>query len=646
MKPPLELRRLYQARTLALLTPLCTICLAAASLAQSSVSPSPSVPKPSTAASATLVLTTRQISKAEDAFLSGARMLDRRDYPAAEKHFARALQLSPANRNYLTALALTREHQVTDLVQQAGRARLAGNADHAEKLLAEARVLDPQNSIVTQHTDPQPHSLSPESWRTGEAVLAGAITLTPVNSSKSFHIHADVQQVIRSVASAYGLRPVIDDSVTHQSIRYDLEEVSYGQAMPILLQMSHLFLVPLDATSVLIARDTPENRQRLERQMQETIYVPGMITEQMSDLGNVIRNVFDIKQATVENSLGTVVIRGPEASLNAVNLMLADLLDGGSEVMLELKLFSVDLIHSRATGLLLPQQIGAYNVASQAQSLVSANQPIVNQAIAQGLIPSTASALQIAAYLIGSGLVTSSLLSNTIGIFGGGLTSTGVYATGGATLSFALNSSDARALDNIQLRVGDRQPAAFRVGSRYPITTSTYSTGVSGNASALAGIRINGVNASSLLAQYLGSGSGQTIPQVQYEDLGLTLKATPNVTKAGSVNIRVDLKIEALAGGSVDNIPILANRQIVSDITVKDGETALLLSNMNRSEAAAINGLPGLSELPGFQSVTDQTAERDSSQLVVLLTPRIVRHRSNALAGPRIPFTPQRVAAN
>ena len=68
----------------------------------------------------------------------------------------------------------------------------------------------------------------------------------------------------------------------------------------------------------------------------------------------------------------------------------------------------------------------------------------------------------------------------------------------------------------------------------------------------------------------------------------------------------------------------------------------MILSNVNRSESRAINGLPGLSELPGFQSATDQTIEKDSSQLVLLLTPHIVRRRSSIVAGPRIAFAPVR----
>ena len=115
------------------------------------------------------------------------------------------------------------------------------------------------------------------------------------------------------MASAYNLRVVFDDSVVRQDFRFDLENVPYATAMPLLLQMGHLFSIPLDPTSILIARDTPDNRQKLERLLEETIYVPGMTNEQMSDLGNVVRSIFDIKQATVQNSNGNVHHSRPRA---------------------------------------------------------------------------------------------------------------------------------------------------------------------------------------------------------------------------------------------------------------------------------------------------------------------------------------------
>jgi general secretion pathway protein D len=583
--------------------------------------------------------TKHQIQAAEDAYLSGARLLDHNDLAGAELQFDKAVKLNPSNNDYASAYALTHQRHVAQLVQESGKARLLGQNEKAETLLAEARLLDPQNTIVGKHVDSGalPKAFRPEiePWISQAPTIAGPVTLLPNPGSQSFHLHSDEQDVIRKVLSAYGIRATFDDSVQRQDIRFDLEDSPYQQAVPILLDMTNLFAVPLDAKSVLIAKDTADNRQRLQHLLQETIYIPGMTPEQMDEFGNIVKNIFDVKQITVDKSLGNLVIRAPEQTLTYVNLTLADLIDGGSEVMIELKLYAVDKTNQRNIGAQLPQQIGLYNVSSEAQKLVSANQDLVNQAIAQGLIPAGSSNITIALALIASGVVQSTLLSNTVGFFGGGLTATGVTTNQFPTFNLALTASDTRALDDIQVRVGDRQPATFRIGQRYPITTANYSTASPAQTSALAGVSINGVSAASLLNAAVGSPI--TIPQIQYEDLGLTLKATPTVQRSGAIKMHIDLRIEALTGGSLNNIPILNSRQFASDVTVDDGDTAVMVSSLSKSESGSLSGYPELAELPGFQTATaDKVTTSDSSSLILLITPHVTRRRSSVTAGPRI----------
>jgi Flp pilus assembly secretin CpaC len=600
---------------------LCATCLA-----QSPAAPS-SAP------------TKHQIQAAEEAYLAGARLLDHDDLARAEIQFDKAVKLNPSNTDYAMAYSITHQRHISELVQQSGKARLLGQSEKAETLLAEARLLDPQNDIVGQSVDPGglPRVFHPkiEPWIREGPALAGPVTLLPDNAPKSFHLHADERDVIRQVLSSYGITAAFDDSVQHQDLRFDLDDSPYQQAVPILLGMARLFAVPLDPKSVIIAKDTPENRQRLEHQLQETIYIPGMTNEEMDEFGNVVRNVFDVKQLTVDKSAGTLVIRAPQETLSYVNLTLADLIDGGSEVMIELKLYAVDKTNQRNIGTQLPQQVGLYNVNAVAQNLVNANQSLVNQAIAQGLIPAGSSNITIALALIASGLVQSTFLSNTVGFFGGGLTATGITINQNPTFNLALTASDTRALNDIQIRVGDRQPATFRIGQRYPITTATYSTAAPSQTSALAGVSINGVPASNLLNAAVGSPI--TIPQIQYEDLGLTLKATPIVQRSGAIKMHLDLKIEALNGGTVNNIPILNSQQFASDVTVDDGDTALMVSSITKSESASLSGYPVLADLPGFQTATaDKTTMTDSSELLLLVTPHVTRRRPNITAGPRI----------
>ncbi len=616
---------------------LCSLCTP--TLAQT---PAPTDNKPTVNKNVEITVgppTKHQVQAAEDAYLAGARLLEHNDLAGAEIQFDKAVKLNPSNNDYAMAYTVTHQRHVSQLVQESGKARLLGQHEKAETLLAEARLLDPLNSIVGQSVDngSLPKAFHPEiePWIREGPAIAGPVTLLPNPGPKSFHLRADEQEVVRQVLSGYGIRASFDESVQRQELRFDLDDSPYQQTVPILLGMAHLFAVPLDARNVLVAKDTPENRQRFERQLQETIYVPGMTNDQMDELGNVVRNVFDVKQLTVDKSSGNIVIRAPQETLSYINLTLADLIDGGSEVMIDLKLYSVDKTNQRNIGAQLPQQIGIYNVNSEANAIVNANQTAINQAIAQGLIPAGSSNIEIALALIASGLVQSSILSNTLGFFGGGITMTGVTANQSSTFNLGLTASDTRALNDIQLRVGERQDAVFRIGERYPITTATYSTASPASTSALAGVSINGVSASSLLNAAVGSPI--TIPQIQYEDLGLTLKATPVIQRSGAIKMHIDLKIEALTGGALNDIPVLNSQQFASDVTVNDGETAVMVSSLTKSESASISGYPGLAYLPGFQSATaNTTTMSDSSNLILLLTPHVTRRRANITAGPRI----------
>ena len=94
--------------------------------------------------------------------------------------------------------------------------------------------------------------------------------------------------------------------------------------------------------------------------------------------------------------------------------------------------------------------------------------------------------------------------------------------------------------------------------------------------------------------------SAQPIPQVQYQDLGLTLKVTPRIDRNDDVVLKLDLKIQALQGASLNGLPVLTNRSYTADIRLRGGASALVVGNLSRQESNAVSGIAGLTELPGF----------------------------------------------
>jgi general secretion pathway protein D len=117
----------------------------------------------------------------------------------------------------------------------------------------------------------------------------------------------------------------------------------------------------------------------------------------------------------------------------------------------------------------------------------------------------------------------------------------------------------------------------------------------------------------------LGSASSSSVtPSVEYEDLGLTLEAKPLVRLQGDVLLQIHGIIRALNGTSLNDIPILANQEFVSSLSVPSGVTTVVVSNLSLTQARTVEGLVNF--VP-----TDNDLDQQTQELVVTFTPRVTR---------------------
>ena len=279
---------------------------------------------------------------------------------------------------------------------------------------------------------------------------------------------------MRRVLDAYGLRMVDDGSLASQTVRFDADDVDYAQAAHLLNLVTHSFMVPLDPVRVLVAKETKENHDKYDRLSLETLYLPGLTAAEFSDMSNLAKNVFGVQQATVQPGAGTLTVRAPAATLAALNQTFADLLDGKSEVLLDVKIYDVENTRTTVIGVQLPQTTSVFNVSSEVNSVIASNSSLVQQIIQSGLA-GAGDYTAIAAILIASGEVTGSILNQPFATFGNGLGLTGLTSNG-VTGNLSLNVTDSRSLDQVQIRLEDNAEGTIRIGTRYPITTSSYSS--------------------------------------------------------------------------------------------------------------------------------------------------------------------------
>jgi general secretion pathway protein D len=564
--------------------------------------------------------------KAAKLYLEAGKLFVDSQFERAQQDFERAAALDPTNKEYRMAAEVARSHAVTALIQAAAKDRLTGNNAAARAELTRALQLDPKNFEASQHLDDlaadvanaQPKELYAE----GAGKLAPDPELLAAPGRHTFHVHSDTRQVVQQVFRAYGVTAMLDDSVRAVQVRLDLDDATFDEAVRVLGLLTNTFFVPLDAHHALVANDTRENRVKYMRQFVETVYLTGLSDDELKDVENVAKNAFEITTVSTSQADRTITLRGPEATLAAFNTTMQSLLDGQSQVLLDVKMIQVAHTTNRNTGVQFPQTITAFNVYAEEQSLLSQNASLVQQIISSGLA-SPNDPLAILGILIASGQVSSSLFSNGFAIFGGGLTQSAL-TTGATTINLNLNTSDSRELDQIQLRLQDGEKGTLKEGSRYPIQTSQYSS-LSPLSSSIPGL--TGAGSSSGLSSLLSSLSSSVpnIPMVQYEDIGLTLEATPKVLRSNDVALSIDMKLTALSGTSIDGNPIIDNRAYSGVVTLREGEAAVVATEVDKSQSMSISGTPGISEIPGMNDLTGKDLQQDYATIVIVMTPHVLR---------------------
>lgn len=571
----------------------------------------------------------RDRRRAARLYLDASKLFMAEKFEDALKSYNDAAQLDPANPNYRLAGEVARNHAVIALVQAAAKDRLLGNTEGARTALMRALKLDPKSVEVSQHMyelgDDAARQRATSAFASEQPVpeLGGTVNLEASPEHHDFHIRSNQHEIVGQVFKAYGIDAMVDESVRSSPVRLDIDDASFDDAVQAACMVTHTFFVPLDAHRVVVADDTPAKRLEFTRLLLETIYLPGLKDEELTEVSTLAKQVFNIKQADIDHSARAITVRAPKATLEAFNSTLRTLTDGHDQVVLDVKLIQIAHNNERNLGVQPPQSFAAYNVYAEEQSILTQNADLVQEIISSGLA-APGDTLAIIGILIASGQVSSSLFSNGLALFGGGIT-TSALAPGPATANFSFSSSDSRQLDSVQLRLGEGETGTLKLGQRYPIQTSSFSS-LSSSVSSISGLTTagNSGSLSSILASL--EGSVPNVPQVQYQDLGLTLKSTANVMRDDRVALTIDLQVTALSGASLNDNPILNNRLYSGIVTIKEGTAVVVVSDMDKSESRAVSGTPGLSEIPGMSNVTDKDTQKSYATLVVIITPHVVRY--------------------
>ena len=122
---------------------------------------------------------------------------------------------------------------------------------------------------------------------------------------------------------------------------------------------------------------------------------------------------------------------------------------------------------------------------------------------------------------------------------------------------------------------------------------------------------------------------------IQYKDTGVMLNVTPSVNAGDLVTLDIDQAVTDVGlvpDEATGQRPFL-QRQINSKVAVRSGETLVLGGLIKDSDRSGKSGLPLLSSIPVVGALFGRhTQETQRTELLVILTPRVVRSDEDARA--------------
>jgi pilus assembly protein CpaC len=148
------------------------------------------------------------------------------------------------------------------------------------------------------------------------------------------------------------------------------------------------------------------------------------------------------------------------------------------------------------------------------------------------------------------------------------------------------------------------------------------------------------------------STSGATALSIMWREYGIRLNFQPNVTPRGTIRLKVAPEVSSLDYSNAvtiqgQTIPGLATRRVQTDVELESGQSFVIAGLLDQQATESFSKVPGIGNIPVlgklFQS---KTMNRHNSELLVIITPEVVRPIPAGGTQPGLKFPTEFLPAN
>ncbi|MEP6923194.1 MAG: secretin N-terminal domain-containing protein [Pyrinomonadaceae bacterium] len=398
----------------------------------------------------------------------------------------------------------------------------------------------------------------------------------------------DLKNVIKDLAQSLDLNVLFDSDTFRQGaarkLTVELKNVTTAQALDYIFLQEKLFFQKVGKRTVIIA-DTRTQRQNYQQLVLRTFYLANAKPE---DVRNVITQAIPPQpgrppsQAIVDKDTNSVTVRDTSENIKIIADLIKAVDKDRAEVVMDVNIYEV----SKSDLLQLGNQIGnessLINLGGSTSGVVGiGGNDIFGRVISTAT--STAGSLPLA---IGTGILLPA-----------------------ATLQAFQSKKNAKLLASTQVHAFNGEESQTRIGQRVPVQTA----------------QVSGFTSQTTTGQGTQGAFGSTgYPVINYEQIGLTLKFTPQVFPNQDVQVKMSIESKDVLNRSLT--PTFTERSISGTARIQNNRTLLLASIAQNSQSDGRQGLPFLGLIPILGRLfSAPTKDNSQTDIVIAVTPRVLR---------------------
>lgn len=441
-----------------------------------------------------------------------------------------------------------------------------------------------------------------------------------------------LKQAIKSLSEPLKLNIVFDDSIRNDPVTIEMNDVTVSRALDIILMQKKLAFEQVDRRTLFIYPDNVNNRPRFEKLLIKTFYLNNISAQTVK---NVLAQMLPPgrQSATVDAVGGSggsttgsnaLIVKATPAELQLVQDLISNIDKNKNEVVLDIEIYEVG--NDSLT------QIGNQFVTSPIEIPNTTRDSNGNAITTTTRSPSLAGFGGIGLGRLQGIQGDTSVGGNLFSPFLGGVGT--LFGLPPSQVSLLQSRGKSKLLHKTQIHVLDGGENETKVGRSVPVRLGTQNFGNGINFAGLNGLNgnnNNGIgqnigNALSALGGFGGFNNG--FDSIQYRDVGLVIKAKPQITNEGYVEIKMNFESSEVqaSGADVNLTPTFTQRSLNTVARIQDGVTAVVAGVNQDVKNDSRAGVPVLGMLPlvGRLFATPQQSARQTD-VIITVTPHIVR---------------------